>query len=213
MQVYGMSMSPFVRKVMVAAAEKGIAYELKPTGLGSTDPVFLAASPFRKMPALVDGDFSLADSTAIVHYFEALHPEPALIPTEARARGKTIWVEEFADTILVAAFAPMFFNRVVAPKFLGRPGDMAAADKAEAEALPPVLAYLETAIGDSGHMVGDTLTLADIAVASPLLNLSHAGYTLDADRFPRIVAFAAAMHARPSFAPIVAIERAMLGQA
>ena len=210
MHVYGMSMSPFVRKVMVAAAEKGIAYELKLTGLGSTDPVFLAASPFRKMPALVDGDFSLADSTAIVHYFEALHPEPALIPSEARARAKTVWVEEFADTILVAAIGPMFFNRVVAPKFLGRAGDMAAADKAEAEALPPVLAWLETAIGDSGHMVGDTLTLADIAVASPLLNLGYAGHALDPTRYPRIAAFAAAMHARPSFAPIVAAERAML---
>ncbi len=210
MQVYGLSLSPFVRKVMVAATEKGIAYELKPTGLGSTDPVFLAASPFRKMPALVDGDFSLADSSAIIHYFEALHPEPALIPGAARARARTIWFEEFADTIVFAAFAPLFFNRIVAPRLLGRPGDLAAADKAEAEALPPVLAYLETAIGDKGHLVGDALTLADIAVASPLLNLSHAGHVLDAARYPKIAAFAAAMHARPSFAPIVAAERAML---
>src|SRR3546814_12709718 len=69
----------------------------------------------------------------------------------------------------------LFFNRIVAPKFLGREGDLAAADVAEKDELPKLLAYLEGAIPASGFMVGDRLTLADLAVASPMLHLRHCG--------------------------------------
>lgn len=150
MKIYGLGLSPFVRKVMAFAHEKGIALEVVPVGLGSQDPVFKAASPFGKMPALVDGDYMLADSSAIVHYLEALHPDPALIPTGARSRGRTIWFDEFADTIFVACGAKIFFNRIVAPRFLKRDGNLAVADAAEAEELPPILDYLEGQIPASG---------------------------------------------------------------
>jgi len=71
MILYGSTMSPFVRKVAAYAAEKGIELELQPTGFPNPSPEFRAASPFGKMPALVDGDYSLADSSAIIHYLEA----------------------------------------------------------------------------------------------------------------------------------------------
>lgn len=207
MIVYGSSFSPFVRKVLVCAAEKGIDVTLQQVGLGSPDPGFVAASPFRKMPALRDGDFTVSDSSAIVAYFEGIKPAPALIPAEPKARARTIWYDEFADTILVAAAGPIFFNRVVAPRFMRREGDAAAADKALGEALPPVLDYIESVMPASGHLVGDTLTLADVAVASPFANLEHAGVAVDAARHPRTAAFVAAMFARPSFAALVDAER------
>lgn len=212
MIIYGASMSPFVRKVLAFAAEKGVAVELKVVGLGSPDPDFLAASPFRKMPAMRDGDFTLADSSAIVTYIEALHPEPALIPAEPRARARTIWFDEFADTIMQPAGSKLFFNRIVAPRFLGREGDLAAAARAEAEDLPPVLDYLETEIPDGLHLVGGALTLADIAVATGFVNLDHAGFKLDRARYPRVAAFVEAILARPSFAEIVAKERRFLSR-
>ena len=87
MILYGSTMSPFVRKVAAYAAEKGIEIELKPTGFADPDPEFRAASPFKKMPALVDGDYRLADSSAIIHYLEAKYPEPELIPADPRERG------------------------------------------------------------------------------------------------------------------------------
>ena len=89
MIVYGSSLSPYVRKVIAFAAEKGIEIELKPPGdaPGQPSPDFLAASPLRKMPALKDGAFTLADSSAIIHYFEAKHPQPPLIPLDAEVRG------------------------------------------------------------------------------------------------------------------------------
>ena len=61
MIVYGSSLSPFVRKVLVFAAEKGIEVENKPLPPGSEDPDFLAASPFRQDPALADGDFAISE--------------------------------------------------------------------------------------------------------------------------------------------------------
>ncbi len=210
MILYGTSMSPFVRKVLAFAHEKGIALESKVTGLGSDDPGFLAASPFRKMPALADGDYRLADSSAIIHYLDALHPDPELIPTDAKLRGRTIWFDEFTDTILFACGAKIFFNRIVSPRFLGRPGDLAVADKAEADELPPLLAYLEAQIPASGFLVGDRLTLADIAVASPFANLAHADCVIDPARYPKLVAYVDTILARPSFAGWVAREQKML---
>lgn len=211
MIIHGATMSPYVRKVLAFAAEKGIAVENKPVTPGPKSPEFMAISPAGKMPAMEDGDFSLCDSSAIIHYLEAKHPEPRLLPTEARALGKAIWFEEYADTIMTTGIGPIFFNRVVA-KLIGLPGDPAAADKAAAENVTPILTYLESVIPASGYLVEDRLTLADLAVASPLVNLHHAGERIDAGTYPKTAAFYAAMIARPSFATIVATERKMINR-
>jgi len=200
MILFGSTMSPFVRKVAAFAAEKGIELESVPTGLADANPDFRSVSPFGKMPALQDGDYGLADSSAIIHYLEARFPEPNLIPAEPQARGRTIWFDEFADTLLFGCGAKMFFNRVVAPRFLGREGDSEIADAAERDELPKMLDYLEGAIPDSGFLVEDRITLADIAVAAPFANFRLMDVTVDPKRYPRARAFAEAMLARPSFA-------------
>ena len=213
MILYGSTLSPFVRKVMAFAAEKGIELQLKGTGFPDPEPDFCAASPFRKMPALQDGDYVLADSSAIIHYLEAKYPEPALIPAEPKARGRTIWFDEFADTILFGCGQKIFFNRVVSPFFLRRPGDAQAAEAAERDELPPILDYLETvAPGEGGYLVGDGLTLADIAVAGPFANLQHLGIETDAGRHPRTAAYVERILARPSFRPWVEQESALLAK-
>ena len=211
MILYGSSLSPYVRKVLAFAGEKGIELELQPTSFPNHTPEYLDASPFRKMPALRDGDFTLADSSAIVHYLEAKVPEPALIPAQAELRGKTIWFDEFADTILVSCGAKIFFNRIVAPRFMGRPGDLAAAEAAELNDLPPILDYLEKTVpGDDGYLVGDRLTLADIAVAGPFANFRHTATKICPERYPRTIAFVDRILARPSLAQWVERETAYL---
>src|SRR5262245_43831399 len=204
MIVYGSSLSPFVRKTLAYVAEKGLTVQVKPVNLGSSEPEFVACSPFRKMPAFRDGDFAISDSTAIITYLEAKFPDPPLIPAEARSRARTIWYEEFADTILVACMGKMFFHRVVAPRFLGRDGDLAAAEKAEREELPPLLAYIEGVLPDSGFLVDGRLTLADLAVASPFVNTEHLGVGVDAAKYPKTATYIRAMHARPAFARLIA---------
>lgn len=199
MIVFGSSMSPFVRKVLAFAAEKGIDLETRPIGLGSEDPEFRAASPFGKIPALRDGDFAISDSTAIVTYLEAVKPDPALIPTEAQARARTIWWDEFSDTIMAECGTKIFFNRVVAPRFLKRAGDLALADKAENYELPPMLDYLERMVPQSNFLVEDRLTFADVSVASPFVNFAHASVAWDEARHPRLKAYVSSILARPSF--------------
>lgn len=211
MILFGSSFSPFARKVLAFAAEKGIELETRPVGLRSTDPDFLAASPFAKIPAFTDGDFSISDSSAIVAYLDALRPDPELIPTTPRERARVVWFDEFADTIMFPVAVKMFFNRVVAPRFLREPGDLDVAARAEAEELPRLLDYLETQLTPSGHLVGDRLTLADVAVASLFVNLEHSGVSLDAR--PALAAYAAGILTRPSFAKWIEKERRAVARA
>ncbi len=211
MIVYGISLSPYVMKTLAYAAEKNLEVDHRPAMPGADDAEFRAASWFGKVPGFADGDYKLSDSSAIIAYLEAKYPTPALIPAEPQARGKTIWFDEFADTMLVAVGGKLFVNRVISPRFMGKPGDLAAADAAEQHELPPLLAYLEDHLEGHQFLVGDSLTLADIAVAVPFINLLYAGYTVDAATYPRLAAFLARMHARPSIATILARDRQMIG--
>ena len=197
MIIHGARPSPFVRKVIVFAAEKGIAAEVRSAGFGRGEPGYLEGSPFGKIPALEDGDFLLCDSTAIITCMDALHPEPNLIPVEPRARARTIWFEEFGDTIAQQAGQKIFFNRVVA-KRLKRPQDLDAADRAEAEEMPTIYDYLESVLPESGWLVEDRFTLADLAAACPIINVGYCSDGLDAARWPRTAAWLAAVKARPS---------------
>jgi glutathione S-transferase len=212
MILYGSSLSPFVRKTLAYVAEKGLTVEVKPVNLGSFEPEFVACSPFRKMPGFRDSDFAISDSSAIITYLEAKFPAPPLIPVEARSRARAIWYEEFADTILIPCMGKPFFNRVVAPRFLKREGDLSAAEKAEKEELPPLLAYIERMMPASGFLVDDRLTLADLAVASPFVNMEHLGIRPDAGKYPKTAAFVQAMLARPSFAALIVKEKLFLSR-
>ena len=213
MIVYGSTFSPFVRKVMAFVAEKGLSVDLKPAGMGGGGPEFEEASPFRKMPGFrdpgADGgrDFTISDSTAIITYLEARHPEPNLIPTDPIARARTIWYEEFADTVFHKPNGAIFFNRFVLPRVMKREGDEAAAIAAERDELPPLLDYLEQVAPPSGFLIEDRITLADIAVASPFVNLHHVGVEVDGTRWPRATAYLDAILARPSFAGMIERER------
>jgi glutathione S-transferase len=212
MKVFGNTLSPFVRKTLAFAAEKGIEVELVAAGMGQGPPEFRQASPFGKMPGFQDGDFLISDSTAIITYLEAVKPEPNLIPVEPKARARAIWFEEFADTIVGACVGKVFFNRIVAPRFLGREGDLAAADEAARIEVPKALEYLESVVPASGFLVEDRITLADIAVASPFQNLHLAGCAIDPKAYPKSHSYIEAILARPSYAAMVQRERAMFSQ-
>jgi Glutathione S-transferase len=210
MIIWGSSLSPFVRKTIVFATEKGLDFEVQPAGMGGGPPEFKEASPFGKIPGFKDGDFLISDSTAIITYLDAIKPEPNLIPTEPKARARAIWYEEYGDTIIAACGGKIFFNRVVAPRFLKREGDLAAADEAQKVEFPKLMDYLEKVLPASGYLVEDRFTLADISVVSPLATLSHGGCPVDATAHPKAAAYVAKICERRSFATLIAEEKAQL---
>ena len=211
MIIFGATFSPYVRKVLTFAAEKGVEVEVRPVGLSSADEGFLAASPFRKMPAMEDDGFTLADSSAIVAYLDAKHPEPVLIPQEAQARGRVEWFDKLADTMLSPAVGVVGFNRIVGPRFLGRTGDEAAVRTALDITLPPILSYLDNQVTGRDWLVGDGFTFADLTVASGLVNLHHAGEPLSDGPHGSLARWYAAMVARPSFAALLEQDRRLVG--
>lgn len=211
MKVFGFPLSPFVRKVHLVATEKGIAVETVLSNPADPVPEFLAASPFRKIPALQDGDFTLADSTAIVTYLDALHPDPPMLPGDARQKGQAVWFEEFADTIMTPAGGKIVFNRFVGPKFLGLPGDESAATQGELD-LVPALEYFEGVAPAAGWLTGSALSIGDIAVASVFRTLGYVGFEPDAAKHPRTAAWYARICARPAWLDVAAREAAVMAK-
>lgn len=207
MKVFGALLSPFVRKVVAAAEEKGMAYELVMASPGSPDPDFVKASPFGKIPAIKDGDFLLADSSAIVAYMDAKQPSPVLLPADPRARGRAVWFDEFADTLYGAAGLKIVFNRLVAPRLLKLPYDEAIALQGEAE-LPRILTYLESVAPEAGWLAGE-FSLADIAVASMLRTMTYVGHGPDPANYPRTAVWYARMGERPAWQAVMAREAAL----
>lgn len=211
-KVFGFPLSPFVRKVHVVAAEKAIDIEMVLGRPGEPSPEFLAASPFRKIPAMQDGDFTLADSTAIVTYLDALKPDPPIAPGDARQRARAIWFEEFADTILIAAGGKVLFNRFVGPQLLGLPGDEAAAQQGLKE-LEPIMAYLESQAPAEGWLTGGDFSIGDVAVAVTLRSLGYIALEPDPATHPRTAAWYDRVKARPSWQTVAAREAAVMDRA
>lgn len=209
--VYGGALSPFVRKVRVMLIEKSVDYTLENVNPFAPPPEFLAISPLKRIPVLRDTDQaepnSLADSSVICDYIEQKYPTPALYPADPFTRAQALWYEEYADTASATAIGPgLFFERVV-KKLLRQQTDEAVVAKALAEKIPPVLNYFEKEIGNKTYFAGDAFSIADISVATSFVNFHHAGEKLDAGRHPKLAAYIARIHARPSFAKLIAEER------
>jgi glutathione S-transferase len=94
--------SPYVLSCFVALREKGIAFDTKVVALDrgeQHDAGFARDSLTARVPALVDGDVTLSESSAIVEYLEDAYPAPgharvlpAGIRERARARQVMAWI-------------------------------------------------------------------------------------------------------------------------
>jgi len=210
--VLGANLSPFVRKVRVFLAEKGLEYQLEPVVPFNPGPEFKAISPLGKIPAYRDGDVTLADSSVICAYLEKSHPQPALYPAEPLAYARALWFEEFGDSGLAPIMgAKIFFQRLIGPAFFGQQPDQAVIEKALTSELPPLFDYLEAQLGDRAYVVGNTLSIGDIGLCTQFANFQHAGERVDATRWPRLARYVAAILSRPSFAALITEEAAALG--
>lgn len=205
-RIHGSTGSPFVRKVCAAFAEKGVAAELVAMDVFNPPPDFQTMSPLRRIPVLEFADASgrapLADSSAIVAYLEAAHPQPALFPADPYQRGRAVWIEEYADTV-VAYQLGMGVMRPLLGARSGAPVDQAKLDEALGARLPPLFEYLDGALGEARWYAGPDYSIADLAVAAQLSGLVLVDRLDILDPYENLARLLDQARARPAFAAIV----------
>jgi glutathione S-transferase len=209
--IYGSTVSPFVRKVRVVMAEKGLEYSIDPVSPFRAPPEFRDISPLGRIPAFRDSDLPepnhLCDSSVICDYLEHKYPSPALYPSDPYQRARALWFEEYADSILAETTGRGFFFERIVKKILKSETDEAVCQATLTQKLPPLFDYLDGQIGGNEYLCGGAFSIADIAVATMLVNFEHAGGEVDAARWPKLAAYVKRIHARPSFNACIAEER------
>ena len=98
--LYEHPLSAYAMKVKMALLEKGLEFQpIVPDGLpnGTAAGAFVAASPRAEIPALVDGDVQVFDSTIILEYLEDKWPTPALLPKTPAERARVRMIEDVMD--------------------------------------------------------------------------------------------------------------------
>lgn len=207
MTVYGAPLSPFVRKVRLLLAEKGLDYQLEVVAPFHQPDWFFEISPLGRIPGFKDGDLTLADSSVIGQYIEEQYPEaPALYGDTAAEKARIRWLEKYADYELapLTTFA-VFLNRALNPT-MGKACNEEAVQKALTEKLPKHFDYLEKVLDGGDYLVGNRLSAADLAFACQLINLQHGRESLDATRWPGLAALQARLCQRDSIQAVLPDE-------
>jgi glutathione S-transferase len=171
MKLYHNPLSPNVRRVRLTAAVLGLELEEKKLDFAKGEhknPEYLAINPNGAVPTLVDGDFVLTESRAIMQYLASKKPESGLLPRDEAARADvTRW--QFWDA---AHFSPQMgtlgFEKVVKPMIgLGDP-DHAKVEEALGN-FRRFAAVLDKRLAGRKYIVGNALTIADLTIASSLM--------------------------------------------
>ena len=215
--LYEHPLSPYAQKCKIALYEKGVAFELKmPAAIGSghADSDFLAANPRAEVPALVDGDFAIFDSTVILEYIEDRWPSPPLLPRDAKLRAKARMIEEAMDT----HYEPINWGLGELRWFKRAEGEQARVIEARAAGQAHAFyTWLERQLGDSDWFCGDAFGWADLSVI-PYINGS-AGQGIGPSPTSTLGRWQARVNARPSVAKTAAAAAesikglAMVGEA
>ena len=189
MKIIGSYVSPYVRKVLACMNLKGLTYEIDPITPFFGNDEYERVSPLRRIPVLVDGDFSICDSSVVCAYLDEAYPDRPLLPADPKDRARARWLEEYADTRLGDVFIwGLFYQKVVRPAVWGEPTDEERVARMLTEEIPATLDYLETQLPASGFLFGE-IGLADIAIASFFRNAAYAGFEVDGGRWPRTAGF------------------------
>lgn len=206
--LFGVPLSPFVRKARLCLLEKGLDYQMEMVMPFTPPDWYRQLNPLGRIPSLKDGELCLTDSSVICQYLEEHYAgTPSLYGGDPGERGRIRWLEKYADYELapLATFT-IFRNRLLLPSE-GKPCDEQAVQAALRDGLPPHLDYLEQQLGEQSFFVGERLSIADLAVATQLVNMEYGGEQLDAARWPKLAAHYARMQALPSLQGLIASEQ------
>lgn len=188
-------------RVRIAINLKGLPCEIVPIHLlrdggEQFSSAYRALNPQARVPLLVDGDFRINQSQAILEYLEALHPQPALVPADPRQQAR---VRAFCLTI-TADIQPLQNTSVL--KYLS--DQLGVGEEARNAWLrhwiTRGLVALEQETGDAADarfVFGDTPTWADCVLVPQIYAAQRFG--CDAANYPRLARVAAHCATLPAF--------------
>ncbi len=195
MKLHGFSMSPNTRRARFMLEECGAPYEFVPVDLMSgeqkKDP-YRALNPTMRVPTLVDGDFSLWESNAILEYLAATYPDKQLGPGSARERGEISRWTFMNAAHLSPNVARIFAHTIRLPAEKRIPQ---LVDEGRAE-VDRCLAPLDAALAEKEYLLG-RLTIADISIAPTLSAAPMLG--IDLGRFPNVTQWISRISKRPAY--------------
>jgi glutathione S-transferase len=191
MFLYATALSSYSLKVRLAAALKGLAIDIREPPGGYRSAAYRAVVRAGTVPALVDGDFVLAESDTILEYLEDRFPQPSLLPADPRGRARVRFLGRLHDL----RFEPKL-RSCFAAVASGQPPQNAAAG------IAADLALLEAELDPEGPFaVGRAPTLADCAFPASfaILDALEPVFGWSASHTPHIARWRQAMAAHPVF--------------
>ena len=194
--LHGYWLSLATYRVRAALKLKGVAFEERMHDLASGhqhQPAFRALNPAGAVPALEGGTPEpLTQSLAILEWLEETHPTPPLLPPDAagRARVRAMFLLTAADT------HPLVVPRVQKRLTAQFGADAAAGREWAAHWFREGLAAYEALLHEGATRChGETLSLADLALASHLIGAERFGVEMSA--FARVAAVGASLFRLP----------------
>ena len=168
-QLYYHPFSQHARRVIALLEAENIPYQKELVDLGKGEhlsPSFLTLNPNHQVPVLVQGDFVLSESHAILRYLCQQHRLEHWYPTDTQQRAMVDQWLDWAHCKWATPVMNIVLNRV----FLGDKGDPAAIAQGleKLEILTPIL---DQALHKQSYICGEHPTLADLALGSHMTQL------------------------------------------
>jgi len=194
LQVAGVTLSPYYRKVIVTILEKGLNYSpiktlpaflLKATGQPVPEALLkIPTNSEGKIPVLIENEpgseeFSMDDSRVIMNYVNNIEKSNPLRPQCPKANARVDRLSIYGDEILGTLTHKIAFETIVKPQVLSEKTDSALVSE-NLTKLQSVLDELEKILSDGRNWIADTknISLADITVVSHLETLTLANQDL-----------------------------------
>jgi glutathione S-transferase len=159
-------LSPNSLKLRVALAEADAVYEYIAVDLGQGEqlrPSFLALNPYGKIPVLLEDDFALSESDAILFYLAERFPEARLVGSTPRDRARVLRWCNFNATGLYPAYYDVYFHTRAGPQE-SRVESQAESGRRRFER---AIAVLGQVLAEESYLAGE-FGIADIATAAVL---------------------------------------------
>ncbi|MCP4283716.1 MAG: glutathione S-transferase family protein, partial [Gammaproteobacteria bacterium] len=173
-------------------------------------PEYLAISPLGKVPAFEDGDLVICDSNVIVEYLEEQYPEIPVRPSGVADRARSRWLEEYAGSMLFTPLAgKIFMERLTRPFQTKVPGDESIVEDSIQNLVPPVFDYVESQLPAEGFIFGE-MGIADIAVATAIINATYTEFEVDAGCWPKVSAHLNLVKSHPAVVEVMRAEEPLI---